>query len=82
MDFPLGNDSKAGQIAVMVEQQMKLNGSFGAAKLRPIKNTDAQVNHGGVQAHQLVLKAELLFEATVLKVKWSEEKLQTSEIYV
>src|SRR5262245_6939913 len=62
MDFALGDHPKAGQITVMVEQEVKLNGPFGAAKLRPVKNTDAQVDHRGVQTDQLVFKAELLFE--------------------
>src|SRR5262245_12723138 len=76
MDFALGDHPKAGQITVMVEQEVKLNGPFGAAKLRPVKNTDAQVDHRGVQTDQLVFKAELLFERSlfVAALQQSKEK--------
>jgi hypothetical protein len=74
MDFSLSDHPKAGQITIMVQKQMKLNGSFGAAKLGPIKHAHAQVNHRGVQTDQLVLKSELLFERSVFVAALQQSK--------
>src|SRR5512142_2289517 len=58
-NFPFGNPGKAGQIAVMVQEKMELNSSFGLAEKSPVKETDRQINEGGVQADQLIFEAEL-----------------------
>jgi len=55
-----GDDAKARQVAVVIEQQVQLDGTFGGAKLGPIVHLQTQVDHGGIQAHQFVLEAELL----------------------
>jgi hypothetical protein len=36
--FAVGDDPVAGQQAVVIEHQMQLDGSLGAAKLRPIED--------------------------------------------
>src|SRR6266403_526751 len=55
-----GDHAKARQIAVVIEQQVQLDRTLGRAKLRPIVHLQTQVDHGGIQAHQFVLEAELL----------------------
>src|SRR5579883_2812153 len=56
-----GRDHReARQVAVVIEQQVQLDRPLGGTKLRPVVHRKAQVNHRGVQAHQLVLEAELL----------------------
>ncbi len=55
---PGGDDGIAGQQPLMIEQQMQLDGAFGAPVLRPVEDGGAQLDQGGVQAQQLVLEAE------------------------
>ena len=55
-----GDDRKARQIAVVIEQQMQLDRPLGGAEFRPIVHREAQIDHGGIQTYQLVLEAELL----------------------
>ena len=45
----------------MVEHQVQLYRPLGAPKLRPVEDANAEVDHRRVQAHQLVLEAELVF---------------------
>src|SRR5581483_10965840 len=53
-----GHDGEAGQQPLMIEQQMQLDGSLGAPVLGPVEDRGAEFNQRGVQAQQLVLKAE------------------------
>ena len=76
MNLAGGNDRKARQVAVVIEQQMQLDRSLGGAKLRPVMHAQAQIDHRGVQAHQLVLESELLR----LLAPWqSQLRLETRE---
>jgi len=59
MLLALGQHCIAGQMPVVIQQQMQLHGPFGAAKLRPIKHRRAQANHRRIQTQQLVFEAEL-----------------------
>ena len=61
MNLALGDDTEAGQVPVMVEHHVQLHRSLGAPKFRPIEDTHTQIDHRRVQAHQLVLEAELVF---------------------
>ena len=54
------------QIAVMVQQQVELNGTFGLAEVSPGKQAETEVDGGGVEAEQLVLEAKLLLFARAL----------------
>jgi hypothetical protein len=56
----VGDDRETGQVAFVVQHQMQLHRSFGAFVLRPVENLCAEVNAGGIHAHQLVLETELL----------------------
>jgi hypothetical protein len=59
MHLALGDDAKTGQISVVIEHQMQLDRALGAAKLRPVIHRQTQVDHSRVDAHELVLEAEL-----------------------
>ena len=42
----------------MVQQQMQFNGSLGAPVARPVKNGQAQINSGRIQAIELILETK------------------------
>src|SRR5207247_1292715 len=48
------------QVAVMVQEQVELNGTLGPSELRPVEKRKRQVDHARIQAHELVLEPELL----------------------
>jgi hypothetical protein len=54
-----GNPSKGGKVAVMVQEEMQLDGAFGAAEMSPVKETEGKIDDGGIQADQFVFKPEL-----------------------
>jgi hypothetical protein len=58
MPLSLGDDHHAGEVAVVVQQTVQFDGAFGPAELGPVEEGRAQVDDGGVQAHQLVLEPE------------------------
>ena len=60
-DTAISNQTEARQVAVVVEHQVQLDRTLGAAEPRPIVHGQAQVNDVRVEADQLVLDAELLF---------------------
>jgi hypothetical protein len=60
-DCAVSYQAEARQIAVVVEHQVQLNGTFSAAVLRPIVHRQAQVDHGRVEADPLVLEAERVY---------------------
>src|SRR5690606_6307985 len=43
----------------MIQEQVQFYGSFGASKMSPVKERESQIDDCRVQAHQLVLEAEL-----------------------
>src|ERR1039458_7109310 len=59
-DLAVGNNTKAWQVAIMVEHQMQFDGSLGSAKFRPVVHREAKVNDGRIQTDQLILEAKLL----------------------
>ena len=56
----VGDDAEARQVAIVVEHQMQLDRAFGAPELRPVIHGEAQIDHGRIDADQLVLETELL----------------------
>ena len=58
MGFTLGDDSKAGQASIVIEEQVQFDGSLGAAELRPVEYFQAKVNDRCIQAVELVLEAK------------------------
>jgi hypothetical protein len=62
----IGDHSEVGQIAVVIQQQVKLNGTFGLTEVSPRKQAKTEVDGGGVEAEQLILEAKLLLFARAL----------------
>ncbi|MBP1608506.1 MAG: hypothetical protein H6Q04_741 [Acidobacteria bacterium] len=55
----IGDYGKRGQVAVMVQEQVELDGTFGPSKLSPVEQRKRQVNDAGIKAHELFLEPEL-----------------------
>jgi hypothetical protein len=66
MLFPFGDHREAGEMPLVIQQQVQLDRSFGASILRPVKDRHTQGDHRGIQAHQLVLKAKFLLPLPAL----------------
>ena len=62
----IGDHSEVWQIAVVVQKQMELNGTFGLTEVSPGKQAETEVDGGGVEAEQLVLEAKPLLFARAL----------------
>ena len=58
-DFPFRNPCKGRKVAVMVQEKMEFDGSFGLAEESPVKKADRQINEGRVQADELIFEPEL-----------------------
>ena len=56
----IGDHGEVRQIAVVVQQQVELNGDFGLTEISPRKHAQTEVDGGGVDTEQLVLEAKLL----------------------
>ena len=55
----LGDEGEFGEVPIVIQNQMKFDGSLGPAKPCPVKNAQAQINRGGIQTDQFVLKPKL-----------------------
>jgi hypothetical protein len=51
----------------VIEQKMEFNGPFGLTKFGPVKQTQAQIDHGRVQTEELVLETEALTGSKILR---------------
>jgi len=56
--FPFGNPGKGGEVAVMVQEKMKFDGSFGLTEKSPVKKADRQIDDGRIQADELIFEPE------------------------
>jgi hypothetical protein len=45
----------------MIQKQMQFDGPLGSAKFGPVKEADTEVNDGGIETNQFVLKPKFLF---------------------
>src|SRR5258708_1830477 len=66
--FAIREDREAGQVTVMVQQQMQLDRDIGAAELRPIVEFQAEINDAGIHTDQLVLESEFRLPRTGLRL--------------
>jgi len=62
----IGDQGEVRQIAVVIQQQVELNGAFGLTEISPRKQAQAKVNGGGVEAEEPVPEAKLLLFARAL----------------
>lgn len=58
MDFPVGELDQIGNLAAYVEGCVEFDGTFGRAKLRPGEEAEAEIDGGGIDGSQFVLKGE------------------------
>jgi hypothetical protein len=56
----------------MIQEQMQFDGPLGLAKLRPVKEADTEINDGGIETHQFILKAEFLFDLDLALASFEE----------
>jgi len=75
MDLPLSNMGERGQIPVVVEDHVQFDRPLGASKVGPVEHAQAQLDHRGVHAIQLVLEAELPF-SPVIRSGLSEQMIK------
>ena len=64
--FAICDHGEIRQIAVVVQEHMELNGTFGLTEVGPGEKTQTKVDGGGVEAEQLVLEAKLSLFARAL----------------
>ena len=50
--LPLSHNGEGGQVSVMVQKQVQLDGPLGPPELGPIERAQAHVDDRGVQAHE------------------------------
>jgi hypothetical protein len=62
----IGDEGEVRQIAVVVKEQMELNGALGLTKISPGKQAEAEVDGARVEAEQFVLETELILFARAL----------------
>jgi len=46
--FPFGSPGKGGKVAVVVQEKMKFDGSFGLTEKSPVKKADRQIDDGRI----------------------------------
>jgi hypothetical protein len=59
-DPPLGDPGELGKIPIVIQKQMELDRPFGPSEPCPVKDAQAQIDRGRVEADQFVLKPKLL----------------------
>jgi len=64
----IGDHGEVRQIAIVVKEQMELNGALGLAEISPGKHAETEVDYGGIEAEQLILEAKLFLFTGALAV--------------
>jgi len=59
-DLPLRDPGELGKIPIVIQKQMEFDRSFGPSEPCPVKDTQAQIDRGRVEADQFVLKTKFL----------------------
>jgi hypothetical protein len=59
-DLPLGDPGELGKIPIMIEKQMEFDRPLGPSEPSPVKDAQAQIDRGRVEAYQFVLKPKFL----------------------
>jgi hypothetical protein len=62
-NLPFGDESKFGKVPVMIQKQVKLDGSLGLAELGPIKHGQTQINGARIHTDQFVLEPERFLDS-------------------
>ena len=56
--LPLGDHGEIGQITVMIQEEMELDGALGLTEISPGEEAETKIDGGGIEAEQLVLETE------------------------
>jgi hypothetical protein len=59
-DLPFSDPGKLRKIPIMIQKQMEFDRPFGPSEPGPVKDAQAQIDRGRVEADQFVLKPKLL----------------------
>ena len=59
-DLPFGDPSELGKIPIVIQKQMEFDCPFGPSEPGPVKDAQAKIDRGRVEADQFVLKPKLL----------------------
>jgi hypothetical protein len=59
-DLSLGDPSELGKIPIVIQEQMEFDRPLGPSEPGPVKDAQAQIDRGRVEADQFVLKPKLL----------------------
>ena len=60
MSFPVRYIGIGGQVSIMIQKKVKLNGPFGTSELRPWKQGQTEGYGGAIQGEQFVLESEFV----------------------
>ena len=59
-DLPLRDPGELRKIPIVIQKQMEFDRPFGPSEPCPVKDAQAQIDRGRIEADQFVLKPELL----------------------
>jgi hypothetical protein len=59
-DLPLSDPGELGKIPIVIQKQMEFDRPFGPSEPCPVKDAQAQIDRGRVEADQFVLKPKFL----------------------
>ena len=59
-DLPIAQDRKLGKIPIVVQEHVQFDCPLGPSEMSPVKDAQAEVNGGRVEANQLVFESEFL----------------------
>lgn len=62
----IGDDAIAGQKAIVIEHEVQLDSTLGAAEFCPVEDRCAEFNRRGVDRQQFILETELVPGACLL----------------
>jgi hypothetical protein len=60
MFFPVRYIGIGGQVSIMIQKKVKLNGPFGTPELRPREQRQTEGYGGAIQGEQFVLESEFV----------------------
>jgi len=73
-DLPIAQDGKLRKIPIVVQEQVQFDCPLGPSEMGPVKDAQAQVNGGRVEANEFVFESEFLLSRKLTST--SVEQLQ------
>jgi hypothetical protein len=59
-DASFGNTGIGREIALVIQDQVQLDGPFGPAEVGPVKKAKTEIDDGGIQGQELIFEPEFL----------------------